>query len=435
MGISVLYESEPGLDLGFSLERLSDSQVFDFGTGAFSASPASHVADLPEVTTGPYAGQGRYEARLGGSPPTLGSALALDPAVFPDGDYCITVHDSAAANVELAVLPLTLGGGSGGTSPVSQEDLEAALEAALIDLGYTPGRAALLDRLSGLDTQVPAPTARPVPALGPQSLGTDRDYLLGPLLGPTGEPVVFAGTEPLSASLWRSDGLRVPSLATLPASWENPAAGTVRLTVNAAAIATLPPGTYALEVVATVESRPLGVLWATILLRDSPLSTVDSPVPTLTAAGVERILVRRCRDLLKAAGMDAGTTTGANLDVQPAIASAARRLGYLTTLPDLATDLDLGLVPTAQWDQYLHLARVELLEHILDRLTAKFDLEIGINKMMLSQMAAGVQKTLLRLRMEYEESYVVGSGSSVLEEITSDYFTPIAEIDSWPWTS
>jgi hypothetical protein len=431
MGISVLYDSDPGLDLGFSVERLADSLVFDFATGTFSASPASFVADLPEVTAGPYAGRGRYEARLGGSPPTPGSSLSLDPAVFPDGDYVVTVHDSAAGDVELEVFPLAIGGGSGGTGTVSQADIEAALDAQ----GYTSGRAALLDRLSNLDTSRPgAPASRPVPALGPQSLGTDRDYLLGPLLGPSGSPVAFTAADPLSARLWRSDGLRVATLAVPTATWEDPAAGTIRLAVPAAAISALAPGTYAIEVIAAVGARPLGVLWATIVLRDSPLSNLDSPVPALTAAGVERMLVRRCRDLLRAVGMDAGTTTGANLDVQPAVATALRRLGYPTTLPDRAADLDLAAVPAVQWDQYLHLARVELLEHVLDRLTAKYDLEVGINKMALSQVAAGVTKTLLRLRAEYEERYVVGAGATVVEAIESDYPTPVAEIDAWPWT-
>jgi hypothetical protein len=431
MGISVLYETDPGLDLGFSVERLADSLVFDFASGSFSASPASFVADLPEVTAGPYAGRGRYEARLGGSPPALGSALALDPAVFPDGDYVVTVHDSAAGDVELEVLPLLIGGGSGGTGTVSRADVEAALDAQ----GYTAGRAALLDRLAGMPTsQIPAAIASPVPTLGPQSLGTDRDYLLGPLLGPGGTPVAFTGTDSLSARLWRSDDIRINALATLSASWEDPAAGTVRLQVNASAIAPLAPGRYQVEVIGIVGDRPLGFLWATIVLRDSPLSNLDSPVPALTAAGVERILVRRCRDLLRAAGMDAGTTTGANPDVQPAVASALRRLGYPTTLPDRAADLDLAAVPAPRWDQYLHLARVELLEHVLDRLTAKYDLEVGINKMALSQVAAGVTKTLLRLRAEYEERYVVGAGATALEAIESDYPTPVAEIDAWPWT-
>lgn len=75
--------------LGISIERLSDGLFYDFADSTFKATPGTPILALLE-DSGIYAG--RYKLTLTPTP----------PAVFTDGDYCITIHHTAEGNTVLA---------------------------------------------------------------------------------------------------------------------------------------------------------------------------------------------------------------------------------------------------------------------------------------------------------------------------------------------
>jgi hypothetical protein len=84
MALRVRYQSGSGQALGYAVERLADGLFYDFATGTFTVSPGTPVADLTEGTDR-YAGL--YRATLDPTPVEQ----------FPDGEYQVTIHDTAAA--------------------------------------------------------------------------------------------------------------------------------------------------------------------------------------------------------------------------------------------------------------------------------------------------------------------------------------------------
>jgi hypothetical protein len=98
MALRVRYQSDSGQALGYAIERLADGLLFDFAAGTFTATPGTAVADLTEGT-GIYAGL--YRATLDPTPTDQ----------FPDGEYQVTVHDTAAANALVGLTSALLHGG------------------------------------------------------------------------------------------------------------------------------------------------------------------------------------------------------------------------------------------------------------------------------------------------------------------------------------
>ena len=98
MSLRVRFQYASGAQLGYSIERLRDGTFFDFSASSFVASPASAISNLPEDTS-PFLG--RYKTTLGSTP----------AAQFTDGDYVVTVHDKANANVVVAELGATMHAG------------------------------------------------------------------------------------------------------------------------------------------------------------------------------------------------------------------------------------------------------------------------------------------------------------------------------------
>jgi hypothetical protein len=275
-----------------------------------------------------------------------------------------------------------------------------------------------------------------VAILGPQPLNTDADYDLGPLTDSAGQVPPFTGSEPLVALLWRPDVTRATApLRTLtPPAWLDPAAGTIRLSVNAADLGAIPPGDYRLQALVSRDDRPLGTLYATLRLADAPLASLPAAAPGLSPAAVERLLVRPAAHLLAAAGMDPATTDGSHPDVQPALAAALRQAGYPTALVERVSPGELESVPPSAHDGVLLLGRINLLEAVLDRLQAKFSVMIGADSLQARQMADGVEKTITRLRTLYETKYGSLAASTVVVPIGSDYSRSYPEISSWPYT-
>ncbi len=164
MPIRIRYQYPAGSALGYSIERLSDGTFFDFSSAAFAAAPTTLIAALPE-DTGSFAG--RYKATLAATP----------AAQFTDGDYAVTIHNTATNTVagELAVVmhsgndaTVTPGPGGAGTDPW----------AAALPGGYPAGSAGAI--LGGnLDARV---SSRSVFAGGavagvtaPVTVGTNYD--------------------------------------------------------------------------------------------------------------------------------------------------------------------------------------------------------------------------------------------------------------------
>lgn len=106
MALRIRFQYPTGSRLSYSIERLKDGLLYDFAASAFSASPATPTASLPE-DAGIFAG--RYKATLDPTP----------AAVFADGDYAVTIHSQPEmqANVAdvVAQLSATMHGGDDAT--------------------------------------------------------------------------------------------------------------------------------------------------------------------------------------------------------------------------------------------------------------------------------------------------------------------------------
>ena len=102
MALRIRFQYPSGSKLGYSIERLSDSMLYDFSQAAFVASPATLISSLPE-DTGSFIG--RFRATLSPTPSSQ----------FSDGDYVVTVHDLANSNAVVAELAATFHSGDDAT--------------------------------------------------------------------------------------------------------------------------------------------------------------------------------------------------------------------------------------------------------------------------------------------------------------------------------
>jgi hypothetical protein len=102
MALRIRFQYPTGSQLGYSIERLSDGLFYDFSTSTFVASPTTLIASLPE-DSGSFAG--RFKLKLTPTPTTQ----------FSDGDYVITVHNTAASNLVVAELAATMHAGDDAT--------------------------------------------------------------------------------------------------------------------------------------------------------------------------------------------------------------------------------------------------------------------------------------------------------------------------------
>src|SRR4051794_22456106 len=102
MPLRIRYQYPTGASLGYSIERLSDGMFLDFGDSTFKASPTTLVAALPE-DVGNFAG--RYKLTLGSTPVSQ----------FSDGDYVVSIHNTAAGNAVVGELAAVMRSGSDST--------------------------------------------------------------------------------------------------------------------------------------------------------------------------------------------------------------------------------------------------------------------------------------------------------------------------------
>jgi hypothetical protein len=170
MALRIRFQYPTGSSLGYSIERLRDGLLYDFSNGTFIASPATLISALPE-DTGSFLG--RYKI-----------TLVTQPSQFTDGDYVISVHNTATGNTVVAELATVLHGGddatvipaAGGVDPWS----------VVLPASYPPSSAgAILG--TNLDAQVSTRSTFEGGAVAsvsaPVTVGTNNDktgYVLAP---------------------------------------------------------------------------------------------------------------------------------------------------------------------------------------------------------------------------------------------------------------
>ena len=103
MALRIRFQYPTASRLGYSIERLSDSMLYDFSNSTFVASPATPISPLPE-DAGIFIG--RYRSTLSPTPSSQ----------FSDGDYVVTVHDQASSSAVVAELAATFHSGDDATA-------------------------------------------------------------------------------------------------------------------------------------------------------------------------------------------------------------------------------------------------------------------------------------------------------------------------------
>jgi hypothetical protein len=158
------------------------------------------------------------------------------------------------------------------------------------------------------------------PTHKPQAIGTDRDFAVGPLHDSAGAVPTFTGSETLPWNIWRGDG--GPAVVSGFASWIDPVAGTVKISITAADTANLLPGLYAIDLSVVSGGQTLGALPPDSFIEFADAATATQPTPGRLLSLVEA-----------KASLDA--TTGSRGDLgfllDAASRSIERYLGYAVT--------------------------------------------------------------------------------------------------------
>jgi hypothetical protein len=165
MPLRIRYQYPTGQSLGYSLERLTDGTFFDFSDSTFKPTPASLIAPLPE-DSGSFAG--RYKVTLSSTP----------TAQFTDGDYTVTVHNTASSNQVVGQLAVIMHAGDDTTvipgGPVASVTAPVTVGANYDKTGYALAA-------SGLDAV-------------PVESGVNARQALSPILAASAGVILGAGT-------------------------------------------------------------------------------------------------------------------------------------------------------------------------------------------------------------------------------------------------
>jgi hypothetical protein len=103
MALRVTWIDDAGASRGFSIQRVADGLRYDPADGAFKVSPAAPVMALA-AGSGDFAGT--YAATLADTPTTD----------WLEGDYLVTIHDTAAANAVVGAMGVVMHAADGGQS-------------------------------------------------------------------------------------------------------------------------------------------------------------------------------------------------------------------------------------------------------------------------------------------------------------------------------
>ena len=165
MALRIRYQYPARSALGYSIERLSDGNFYDFSDSTFKASPTTLIATLPE-DAGSFSG--RYKVTLASTP----------VAQFINGDYAITVHNTAASNAVVGQMGVVMNAGNDATVFPGGSGSIFDPWATVLPGGYAPGTAGAIFA-ANLDAKV---STRSTYAGGPVSgvtspvtVGTNND--------------------------------------------------------------------------------------------------------------------------------------------------------------------------------------------------------------------------------------------------------------------
>lgn len=152
----------------------------------------------------------------------------------------------------------------------------------------------------------------------------------------------------------------------------------------------------------------------------------------MNRAGVETILVRRCKMALEMVGMDYQTISGTNTDLNDALWTALNRLGYMVADPTSVTDAEVGAVDVDYHAALLDLAEIRVLETVLNAAVSLVDTSIGPRRESLSQFAQRIESVIeaKRKRAMDDHGALIPSGMGLeagvfsvasLEDGTNEY--------------
>lgn len=119
MALRVRFQYTSGSTLGYSVERLADGLFLDFADGTFKGSAWATQVNTLAAGTGNFLGQ--YRDTL---TPTL-------QANFTDGDYCVTIHNTASSNAVVGLAGTTMHGGDDAGGGIATVELDVYSKAFL----------------------------------------------------------------------------------------------------------------------------------------------------------------------------------------------------------------------------------------------------------------------------------------------------------------
>lgn len=268
----------------------------------------------------------------------------------------------------------------------------------------------------------------PEPSLviGPQRIGTDRTYTIGPLKDGGGvdlvDSVTLTGSEPVVFTVWQGedgDELFAPIGAVA-----DEGLGTLSLTISVSDTETLPgPGRFRIAGTIEIDGLVLDVLPsdAAIDFADSP--GLPTPTTLMTRAKAERVLIRRCGRLLRWAKLDGSTFSGTNVDLADPIASAMRSCGVSPADPTDPADDDFDAVDADDYGRFFDVAELRCLESVWGNLDEVTEQE-GTDKQDWNQAKAELRRRIDAKRQDLKDMYGFGYGDVVSGTLELSYTEP-----------
>jgi hypothetical protein len=176
MSLRIRYQNPNALALGYSIERFADGLLYDFSDGTFKPTPTTLIASLP-ADSGNFVG--RYKVTLSPTP----------SAQFTDGDYCVTIHNTAAANAVVAQLGSSMHAGDDATVFPSASGVDPLSLA--VPGGYAVGTAGYV-----LGTNIDAKVSSRLPAVSYVAPPSDYQQRGQAVVLPTAAPAWYTATAP-----------------------------------------------------------------------------------------------------------------------------------------------------------------------------------------------------------------------------------------------
>jgi hypothetical protein len=131
---------------------------------------------------------------------------------------------------------------------------------------------------------------------------------------------------------------------------------------------------------------------------------------TITRSQVEKVLIKRCGNLLTAADLDGTTDDGTNADLSDPIATALRNLGYSVADISAVDDSDLALVDDDNVSAVLDLSELRALESIEGNYD-DVDISVTDRSESLNQLLKQVQAKIERVATRCQKLYNIGQGT------------------------